>query len=281
MNMPTQEQRYQAREQAKAFIVSLSRKPVRSDYADLGYSKYPPSFMAGVIIGCVLMFVASLVPSAIRVFDLSERLSYSTIADQHSALFIGIATVIFSEIGSILFTLALAVLPQNTYMRKVMIASVFACALVAISGNYEVVIYQRAHVTVFTYLEALLPPFLTLATAYILKEVALDFMARRYETDQAYKQALAAYEQAVANPEKHDDFLSCYANSLWDMFLKCNKRATQRYQALLLYSNQQKYEVVKAIMAADSWYLPQLESGETADAVNSPLVETIQEISTP
>jgi hypothetical protein len=57
---------------------------------------------------------------------------------------------------------------------------------------------------------------LVLSTAYVLKEQVLETIEQRHADERAFQAALADWQTATADPERHPNWPQVYANALRD-----------------------------------------------------------------
>lgn len=249
----SQQERIEARSRAIGSVQAIAGDaPLRSAYNNSQQSEYP-AWLRSLIVGLSMIVLAcSFVLSAMRLYHIGSRTFSTSIDHDLSATVAGAAIVILSEAAAVLFTIAMSVLGKTEGQKRILFASVVGTAALALSGNFYVALWGH-HVTFFTVLEAMLPPLLTLSTAYVLKQLMLDEITARFADEQAYQQALSEWKQASARPEQHPQYLQLYANELWDSILKANARREAAKTWLLGLSSRDKTLVVKGEMSADSW----------------------------
>ena len=231
-------------------------KPHRDHFKHTQQSKYPQWLIMGVLALSALMLLAAFVPSAIRLYDIGSRTFGSAIPDETSKQIVGLCVILLAETGAILFTLAFAVLDVNRITRAILGGAIILTAAIALVGNYQVALYGH-EATLFTWLEALAPPILTLATAYILKEVALHSIASRHADNMAYQGALEEYQDATRNPENSPLFQASYANALRETIQQVNGKGRGRNERLAIMAtlNSDHWRALVAReLQADAWH---------------------------
>lgn len=246
--------RIKAQHAAKEAVIALSgNKPRRSDFDNSTASKYPAWLIGAVLLASVVMLAAAFLPSAIRLYDIGNN-TFS-INDRNSKIAAGICIILLAETGSILFTLTLAVMDNLSRTGKnMLIISAAASATIALLGNYFVALHNQ-HANLFEVFEALAPPLLTLATSYILKEVSLKAIERRFVDNQAYEHALKAWEHETVAPERHEQYPQLLANEIKAAIWKANKGKRARV-AMGEFTSEDWLREVRREIDSDNWYIP-------------------------
>jgi hypothetical protein len=249
----SQEERLAARNRAIETVKEFAgAMPNRDHFKHSQQSEYP-AWLRGLIVGLALVvLLTAFILSAMRLYDIGHRTFAVSINHDLSATVAGAAIVTLAEAASVLFTLAYSVLGKTPVQRQILAASVVGTACLALSGNFYVALYGHP-LTAFTVLEAMLPPLLTLSTAYVLKALMLDEIAARHADELAYQGELAQWRLATSNPDQHSDYPQIYANELWDALLKANNRKEAVKGWLLSLDSRGKTRLVQAEMLADSW----------------------------
>jgi hypothetical protein len=96
-----------------------------------------------------------------------------------------------------------------------------------------------------------IPPLVVLSTAYILKGQLLDTIEQRHASERAYQVALAEWQAAAAEPERHPQWSQWYANALQDALRRVNVR---RRDILAMMDQEDWRQAVYREMKADLWY---------------------------
>lgn len=136
----------------------------------------------------------------------------------------------------------------------------------------------------------MLPPLLTLSTAYVLKELLLRVIENRHADQIAFETALAEWKRAIAYPEQHPNFSQAYANELPDLLIKANRRSKTTRETIEQLDRATWRLLVQRELHTENWFITQqhesiretliIEKGE-ARAVDSPLEAlTVQTSST-
>jgi hypothetical protein len=103
----------------------------------------------------------------------------------------------------------------------------------------------------FAWLEALAPPIIVLATAYVIKEQILEIVEVRHANERTFQVALTDWQATTATPEEYPAWLQFYANALQDALRKANVRLKETL-------NQMTFEdwrlAVGFEMRGDIWY---------------------------
>lgn len=228
----SQDQRQDARDAAHDAITrAVGDKPTRAQFSQHASSEYGVGVTRLITVLCVLLLGAAFTPSAIRLYVIGSWTFFKTIDSTEAAYLVGLATVLSAETGQVVFSLALATLGATRPARLILYMSMLASTGIALVGNIQVAL--PGHVSSpFAWFEAIMPPVLTLSTAYVLKGQMLQAIAQRHANERAYQDALAAWKAATRDPEKHPRWSQFYANSLRDALLKANNRRKETLAAM-------------------------------------------------
>ena len=247
----TQDQRQAARQAARqAVIRSIGPRPAREQFAHHTISKYPPTVTRLISILCIVLLLAAFTPSAIRLYVIGSQTFGQAVNNSAAMTAVGLATVLSAEIGQVVFSLALATLGTSRSSRRLLYTSMAVATTVSLIGNIQVSLPGHTH-SPFAWLESIAPPVLVLSTAYVLKEQVLESIERRHADERAFQAALADWQAATADPERHPNWPQVYANALRDALLKANSR---RKEALAEMTVDDWRLAVNREMQADLWY---------------------------
>lgn len=250
----TQQQRLEGRQKAIKVIEALAgERPKREHFKNSSVSKYPQWITALVVVLSVIVLMTAFLLSAMRLYHIGYETFYETLAHDLMSIIAGLAIVLLSEAAAVLFTIALSVIGQTQTQRRILLASIVGTAALALSGNYYVALYEHA-LTVFNVLEAMLPPLLTLSTAYVLKELLLCVIEQCHADQIAYEQAMSDWQRLTANPESHPKFTQAYANELRDMLIKINRRRKLSKTAIEQLEAPQWRTLVKRELQTEDWF---------------------------
>lgn len=228
----TQDQRQDAREAAHDAITrAVGDKPARAQFSQHASSVYGVGITRLITVLCVVLLGAAFTPSAIRLYAIGSRTFFQTINNTEAAYLVGLATVLSAETGQVVFSLALATLGATRPARLILYMSMLASTGIALVGNVQVALPGHAS-SPFAWFEAIMPPVLTLSTAYVLKGQMLQAIAQRHANERAYQDALAAWKAATRDPEKHPRWSQFYANALRDELRKTNNRRKETLAAM-------------------------------------------------
>lgn len=249
----TQEDRIAARSRALDAVQAFAgAAPNRAHYRHSSQSEYP-AWLRLLIVGlAVVVLVCAFALSAMRLYHVGSATFAASIEDPAAATVAGVAIVLLSEAAAVLFTIAYSVLGKDPAQKRILALSVFGTAALALSGNYYVALHKHV-LTVFNVLEAMLPPLLTLSTAYVLKALMLDEIAARHADERLYQSALQEWKAATANPEDHPRYIQMYANELWDALTRANARRESVRAWLTGLDSGQRSALVRLEMNADNW----------------------------
>jgi hypothetical protein len=247
----TQEQRQTARQAARqAVIRSIGPRPAREHFAHHTISKYPPTVTRLISLLCIVLLLAAFTPSAIRLYVIGSQTFGQAVSSSVAMTAVGLATVLSAEVGQIVFSLALATLGTSRSSRRLLYTSMAISTILALTGNIQIALPGHTK-SPFAWLEAVAPPLLVLSTAYVLKEQVLETIEQRHADERAFQAALADWQTATADPERHPNWPQVYANALRDALLKANSR---RKEALAEMTVDDWRLAVNREMQADLWY---------------------------
>lgn len=263
----TDERRIEARARARSIVTKdAGEQPQRAAFDNHTESKYP-QWVNRLIVGlCIVVLAAAFAPSAIRLYAIGSTTFAQAIPHAGSAMAAGIAIVLMSETAQILFSLAAAVMDTSKTAKRLLYLSMFGATVLALVGNGQVSLPGH-EMNPFAYLEAFLPPLLTLSTAYILKEQMLTAIAHRHANNVAYAEAVNAWKLANANPEKHPRYMSALANALRDALKEDNAKGTgaqARREYMAALDTESWKRLVKRELVADEWYSEPIEPAPDA-----------------
>lgn len=271
----TQEQRQSARKAAREAVVrAIGPKPTREHFNYATISKYPPSVTRLIFLLCLVLLLAAFTPSAIRLYVIGSQTFGQAVSNDVAMTAVGFATVLSAEIGQIVFSLALATLGTSQSARRLLITSMAITTIISLVGNVQLALPGHEN-SPFAWLEALAPPIIVLATAYVIKEQILDSIEIRHANEQAFQTALDDWRLVTAMPEDHPSWMQFYANALQDALRKTNAR---RRETLSQMTVEDWRLAVGGEMRADMWY----QNAESDNGLSQPFfhaVETITESS--
>ena len=263
----TQQQRLEARKKAIEVIEALAgEKPERELFKNAAISKYPHWITALVTVLSIIVLLTAFLLSAMRLYHIGYATFYETLAHDLMSTVAGFAIVLLSEAAAVLFTIALSVIGQTQTQKRILLASIAGTAALALSGNYYVALHEH-ELTIFNVLEAMLPPLLTLSTAYVLKELLLRVIEQRHADQLAYEQALSDWQRSTANPDQHPHFVQAYANELRDALIKVNGRRKVAKEAIEQLSKAAWRVLVKRELQTEEWFVAVEEVNEEVSAI--------------
>ena len=247
----TQEQQQSARKAAHdAVIRGIGPKPTREHFIHSAISKYPLSVTRLIFVLCLVLLLAAFTPSAIRLYVIGSQTFGQAVSNEVAMTAVGFATVLSAEIGQIVFSLALATLGTSQSARRLLITSMAISTIVSLVGNVQVALPGHEN-SPFAWLEALAPPIIVLATAYVIKEQILQSVEVRHANERAFQAASVDWRILTAEPEDHPSWMQFYANALQDVLRKANAR---RKETLSQMTVEDWRLVVGREIRADMWY---------------------------
>lgn len=164
----TQEQRQTAYRAAQEAVVrAVGPKPARADSSSATISKYPASVTRLITLLCLVLLLAASTPSAIRLYVIGSETFGQAVSNSAAMTAVGLATVLSAEVGQVVFSLALATLGTSRSSRRLLHLSMALATILALTGNVQTALPKHTQ-SPFAWLEAVAPPLLVLATAYVL-----------------------------------------------------------------------------------------------------------------
>ena len=263
------DERLKAYQNAKDHIIAKQgEKPTRDDFSQGQVVGEWPQYVTKIMMRLTLiMLIATFTPSAIRIYQIGSQTFGDSVGHEWSKIIAGIACVLMSEVGMIIFSLALAIMPTSRTSKLILYSSIAISASFALIGNIQIAMPGHWN-NPFAWLEAVAPPVLTLGTSYVMKEQMLYSIRQTQKIDIKYGEFIAAYRLLVANPEDHKDFLIAYANAIRDMIKQVNstgRGAPERKQIMMRLTNASWSKLVKKEMESDNWFdvIPSVGKGKS------------------
>jgi hypothetical protein len=183
----TQEQRQSARKKAREAVVrAIGPKPTREHFSQSAISKYPPSVTRLIFLLCLVLLLAAFTPSAIRLYVIGSQTFGQAVSNDVAMTAVGFATVLSAEIRQIVFSLAPLGTSQSA--RRLLITSMALATIISLVGNVQLALPGHVN-SPFAWLEAIAPPIIVLATAYVIKEQILEAIEVRHANEQAFQAA--------------------------------------------------------------------------------------------
>jgi len=192
----------------------------------------------------------SLHAIAIRLYVIGSQTFGQAVPNDVAMTTVGFATVLSAEIGQIVFSLSLATLGTSQSARRRLITSMALATIISLVGNVQTALPGHEN-SPFAWLEALAPPIIVLATAYVIKEQILEAIEIRYANEQAFQTALDDWRLVTAMPEDYPLWMQFYANALQGALRKTNAR---RKESLSQMTVEDWRLAVTREMRADMWY---------------------------
>ena len=87
-----------------------------------------------------------------------------------------------AEVGQVVFSLALANLGTSRSARRLLMVSMMIATTIALVGNVQLALPGHEN-RPFAWFEALAPPIIVLATAYVIKEQILETVEVRHANE--------------------------------------------------------------------------------------------------
>jgi hypothetical protein len=251
----TQTQRLEAQAKTRDQVANLlGAKPHWRDYRGGVSTKFPPMLTMAIAILCLVALVAAFIISAMRIQYVGYKIFLLGIPDHHKAEIASYAMVALAEAASIAFTVAFTVIGRTRAAKAVLLGSVIATALFALSGNYEIAL--RGHeTTLFMILESMLPPLLTLSIAFVLERTFLEDLESWQQQRAIWQADMKVWKDATRNAHNHPRWIPLYANELRDAITKAFSRRKATTEFLMSLNDGAWAWLVKRELSADDWYV--------------------------
>jgi hypothetical protein len=198
----------------------------------------------------VVLLLAAFTPSAIRLYVIGSQTFGQAVSSSVAKTAVGFATVLSAEIGQIVFSLALATLGTSRSARRLLIISMMLATIISLVGNVQLALPGHEN-SPFAWLEAIAPPIIVLATAYVIKEQILDSIEIRHANERAFQAALEDWKVTTSTPEDHPAWSQFHANALQDALRKTNVRRKEMLDQMTIGDWRM---AVSREMRADMWY---------------------------
>lgn len=267
INALTETQRDAAYKRARQRVAgeppTLPAEPTPADFYRHQHSRFPASVSATITALTAVMLVAAFLPSAIRIYDIARITYGSTIAHETSVTIAALCIVLMSEIGQVIFTLAVLMVEgeRARLMRAALWFGALVCTAVALSANAVAVGIENI-TDVFAFLETFAPPVLTLITAQVLKAQFVERVQARHYAHQAYQTAYAqwreycartqaAYDDALRNAPSSANWEEALLRELWDALRDANRASKAVLRAL---THDDKWVLVMRERNDEEWW---------------------------
>ena len=260
--MLREEQRIEARQLARRNLMAkLGGEPQYSTFELRIPTRYSPEVERFFYRAMWALLLSAFLLSAIHIFY-SARAAYGIgIHNTFWQIAAGLAFVAVAEIAAILFSTAPALYRMGPGMIAVSYGAALVAGMVAIVGNVTVSIAYKG--TPFQWVEAWLtslgtrpmlfmvatvPPVFVLVVGQLQKARILALNERRHQATVDYEQALADWQRQLARLENHPDWMTTWANTLWDVW-----KHGKRREVLATIDTEQKRALVHREIEADYW----------------------------
>jgi hypothetical protein len=270
----TDHERIDARDRAKAAVIKATGdEPDRAAFMRYHASKYP-RWLTGLIGAFLLIvFIAAFAMSLFRVFTAGRDYFLHGINIEWQAAIAGTATFILAEFLVIASMLAMSVYFKNRDRWLMLIPAGMGVGI-ALVGNW--VVSQPEDL--FGWMETLSPPLAVLFMAVIGERMILHTLRENRANELAYQDAVNAWKQATADPEKAPSFTQFYANALRAAIYDANARGqgkTRREEILSTMTAEHWKILVSREMRAGDWF--ELVEVPAADTPTPPVIVHTQE----
>ncbi len=279
----SQQQRIQARQNAVANTIAvIGKSPKRDDFVTHQYGRFPNSVRLAIMALVTIILVSAFILSAMRLYDIGNIEFAKTIPDKYSAIAAGIFIILLAEASTVLFMIAISVIGDSRISKGIMLTLAILATAIALAGNYYVALHGQ-ETNVFSWLEALSPPIITIGTSYVLERFIFGMIEQRHRDQIAFDKEYKVYQQKVSNPERHDYFVQAYANAIWDQLLFVNRDRRRKHDGVPLpellaqASAAIKNVLVSREFAADTWYRPGVEEKKETPVMEYKLHEVARQ----
>jgi hypothetical protein len=259
------------RERARAYQIARARiagdEPQLEDFARKTYSKYPPEHTQRMKRLGYGLLVPAFFGSAIRIFLAAfETNAIYLTGTQHPtlefsvplfvAILVGLTSVLLAETGQVAFTLWASSVPEEaTAMRVSLTLGAWACMAFALAANFYIVnplhAWPDIGACVLALIETVLPPFVVLIAANVLKSLSLHDIENRHAAKTDYETQHAAWLARIGNAQQDASWMQIVANELRDAIRNANRRSFAKLRAL---NNEDWRVLVMRELNADNWY---------------------------
>lgn len=273
------------RERARAYQIARARiagdEPQLEDFSRKTYSKYPPEHTQRMKRLGYGLLVPAFFGSAIRIFLAAfETNAIYLTGMQHPtlefsvpllvAVLVGLTSVLLAETGQVAFTLWASSVPEKaTVMRVSLTLGAWACMAFALAANFYIVNPLRAWpdigACVLALIETVLPPFVVLIAANVLKSLSLHDIENRHAAKTDYDTQYAAWQARIANAHQDASWMQIVANELRDAIRRFNSRS---YKKLRELTNEDWRVLVMRELNADNWYAQSVQAEQPAPPAN-------------
>ena len=269
----TQEQRQNARHAAHdAVMRAVGARPSRDQFTHHATSQYPPTVTRLISILCLVLLLAAFTPSAIRLFVIGSETFGQAVSSNVAMTAVGLATVLSTEVGQVVFSLALATLGTSRSSRRLLYTSMAISTILALTGNIQPALPGHTQ-SPFAWREAMAPPLLVLSTAYVIKEQLLDSIQQRHANERAFQEALSDWQLATHDPEAHPRWSQFYANALRDALRKANYRRKETLQDMT--TADWRAAVYRELHTEEWFQAPEAESEAQPDRQSEEAAEPV------
>lgn len=225
-----------------AYEQAKPRLPNFDDYLANIKDEYPQWFSRLVLGLLMLVFVALAYPSLVRLISIGSSSFGEYVYNETLQMLAGISTFLTAEFMLIVATIAFRSIARGIYLKSALVLTMIGALALALVGNYSIVQPN----TLFTWLEAALPPMGTGVMGLILEGILMrkiearadatkqytadynaanDEMSAMLASEQnAYRDAVNLYRDKFHNPENHDTWRMAYATALREMIIACNSK---------------------------------------------------------
>lgn len=254
--------RLDARQIARDNVIRrYGQRPTRANYADHADRAYPRYIVRTVTALILVVLAAFFALSAMRLYTIGSTTFADRISDRPAVMIAGVAVVVGSESGALVFALAAGVLAKTRRERRLLWGLAFASTAIALVGNVQFALGGGWRSMLlsdpFAVIEAVLPPVVVLGGALVIERLWLDDVARHHANETAYKQALAEWQALTADPEASPHWRQAYATALRDKLRDVNgsgRGKTEREAIMSQLTTADWRALVWHELQADQWW---------------------------
>jgi hypothetical protein len=239
-------------------IKRIGDRPTREQYKNAVIGDYPGWIIVAAAVMLIAVFIASASISTFRLYAAGKSHFLESLPIMWQAQVTGYATALMAEFLVVTAAASMTVFFKG-WWRALMIAPVLIGLAVAFTGNWQITQPD----TLWGWLDTFAPPLAVLSVAIIGERIILLSIRQRWQNEQAYQHALAAWEQSTADPESNPQWRAVYMGALKNKLQEVNAKGRgqqERREVMQTMTGADWRAVVLQELHADDW----TEGGESA-----------------
>lgn len=211
--------------------------------SDLGISKYPPSLVKGIVVMLIAVGMAAFWISAGKQIAAAGLVidPISAGSTRLSPIWGNggvVATLVFGEVGSILFLVCASVFDGKRWLFN---GFAIGSAAVSVVANISITAtHDLGSVTVFGWFITVMAPVTVLAVGTVIERLIMSSLEARTDQKMRFAAAAKAYQELQANPESHPTFKVEWPKAIYDELIRYKKDR----ELILPLSGEDKFELV-------------------------------------